>query len=1179
MSVYDWPKRHIGGEPEDNALRRAGFMNRRRFDFDLEGALAAGRALPDHSGPAAGPLGAPPSSATKLWIPLGPSAMFGTEREDRPRYAGRVKMLQVDDTGTRVYAASGNGGVWFSPDGGASWSSLGGFVGPNPAEVNRPAQRHSSGAIFVDFKATAAQDIVYVGTGEPSHDPTGQPGGSLGGIGILVATGPASAGAGDNPWTREAPHLLGAGCSRFATNPAKTVIVVATTAGLYQRPAVGGDGVAWDKVAGTPFHDLAVDCTDVLWTAATGAQPERLWVWVRQSDKAGLYLRDAPAVDFVKVSTPEALARRSVLAASTPPDQIFVFNDRGGGKKPLLFRVAPSTPAELAAEPAIKVRAKKVLDIPDMLGRQGFYDMSVAVHPAHKDRVVLTGNTFKAKNVHGQALDEYGAVIIGDVEVDGANLRFGKTAGFITNGVGVHADVHYATFSNGGNTLWVTCDGGIYRSDHPDSPVGFVPVNQGLAIAESNYIVSHPACEGFIIAGLQDNGVVDRVSDGVWVGAVWGGDGGGIALDPLNPSRYIRQHDDISWSASDGSMHWNSFKKRGEPEVAAFYSTPASIAHKRGAVPPAKANIGQIILGTARLWYTEDFGANWTTLPTGGPDPLATANVDVDAFGQEITVCKWQSPDVAWVLGEGLLKRYARTPGSDNGGTIGTWTADMIIRRGVKNKKEPTSAEGPIRDAAVWTDVAVNLEPDTNADGVGEPRGTKGAVYLGTVGSATDTKVDTLWWFNGTDTWFPTGLRDPAKANVPAPVTAIACDPDHPEEVWVGTTVGVWKGIRTLNGTTNPPTWAFETVNNGLPEAAIEDLHVFSNGTLRLLRAAVAARGVWELRLDTDEVVDTTYVRAHGDDLRYRMRAVEVQRDGVTARSWHGSPDVRPRRAPARLAAPGNLPWVKGLAGISEDALRRFQAALRLKSGDPRVKANGRWDEYFNEVLRELGAPASGAPSNVVSVTEPFWTATMLADADATAELWPTPVPTEADLFELTAKLDEGVVGSTSCGLPARPAKVEVVVHHRGIGTLDGANVRVTLLKWLDPKAKKQAKFNDPSTWFTAPVPWNVAANEVLNSSGGTTSVTFGGGWSFVGTNAASRRKALTGQTLGNGQAGVASFDLNLTGLKPDRVILLAAVIRAGVGAGADVNIPELSLQELALTQNNIAVRSMKIGT
>jgi hypothetical protein len=197
----------------------------------------------------------------------------------------------------------------------------------------------------------------------------------------------------------------------------------------------------------------------------------------------------------------------------------------------------------------------------------------------------------------------------------------------------------------------------------------------------------------------------------------------------------------------------------------------------------------------------------------------------------------------------------------------------------------------------------------------------------------------------------------------------------------------------------------------------------------------------------------------------------------------------------------------------------------------------------------------------------------------ATAEPWDTVVPSEADLYELTAELKEGDLGKASCSLPARPSKVEIVVHHRGLDAVDGANVRVTLLKWIDPKKKNAAKFDDPSTWFTGNVPWSGAVNDVLNSAAGITAQAFADGWTFVGTTDATRRRTLSGQTLDSTHSGVATFDLNLTGLKKNTVVLLVAVIRAGTTVADDIALTPTTLRELALTLPNVAVRSIQIAS
>jgi hypothetical protein len=56
--------------------------------------------------------------------------------------------------------------------------------------------------------------------------------------------------------------------------------------------------------------------------------------------------------------------------------------------------------------------------------------------------------------------------------------------------------------------------------------------------------------------------------------------------------------------------------------------------------------------------------------------------------------------------------------------------------------------------------------------------------------------------------------------------------------------------------------------------------------------------------------------------------------------------------------------------------------------------------------------------------------------------------------------------------------------------------------------------------------------------------------------------------------AGVQSFDLNLTGLPKDRLVLLVAVVRAG----ADIVLPNLPLRQLVLEHPSVAVRAVRIA-
>lgn len=1174
MSVYEWPA-DAEDESRDDPYARQRFIAPRRRQLDLEQALLAGRMTAPRGARRArdrarrmGIVFGQPTGLRNLWLPLGPTTIIRGQAANKPRVSGRVRALAVHRDGERLYAAAGNGGIWYSKDAGASWQSIGGLASTDTSGITRPAHRHACGAILVKFDEAApndeSKDLVFVGTGETIPDALAEPGSNLAGVGIFVATGPATSAAAD-PWTREAPNLAGRGVFRFAAEPGGSRVVVATSIGLFERPSAPGVNVPWTKFAAKPFDTFEGVCTDVLWTAAAGGAPARLWVWAT-GKKPGLWVQDGGSGDFAPVATPAFTNARSVLAASEPPTRVYVLNNRDfESLLPGLYRIDNSS----AAAPTAK---RVTAGVPDVLGDQGEYDMTMAVDPSNPDRVVIAGKHIPAVNPAGKRYESVNGSITAAVVADNAGtLTFGHPTAPTMIGVGVHADVHDLRFSKAGARLWTSCDGGVFRSDKPTQQVGFVACNDGLSIAEANFVASHPTCEGRVVLGLQDNGVIERDSNGVWRVAQLG-DGGGVAFDPSDPTRYLSQYAQADWKDSTGGF--GKVLERGgtpvaphhddENEDSAFYSTPAAIEHQRGATV-----VGQVLVGTDRLWYTEDWGTTFFTLPTAS-DPIAAATYnrtqDVLGADESITVCKWASPDVAWVLtaqrssGRGRrILRFQRTPGTADVKGPGTWAKppESILQQSRKNKKDATKADGPIRDAVAWTDIAVNLDAN------GAQRGTKGALYLGTAGHPDKGDVDTLWWFDGTEKWHKTNLRT---EGVAAPVTAVLCDPANPDHVYVGTMVGVWRGTRTL-AANNPPDWVWEPLVNGLPEAAVEDLSLFDHGGLRLLRAAIASRGVWELAIDTD-VVERTYLRMHDDDLRWRDKASEIKRDGNGGRSWHGSPDVRPRPAPGPVAKPATLPWTSTTGDIVEETLWRFQVALRAKTNDPRCRPTGRWDLYFEEVMRDNGAPQAG---NICSITSTFWDDVMKAP-HVNAEPWGTATPTEADLHELAPKLEEGDGSRVSADLLTGKVKVDVVVHHRGIGTVGGSDVRVTLLHWIDPKAKKKANPDDPATWFDQDVPWAAAVNDVLNSSGGTTSKTFGNGWAFTLPGPV-RRKTLPGQTLDALHSGVVTFDINLAGAKADFVLLLVAVIRAG----SDTALAPAKLPVLVRDNPNVAVRSVRI--
>ena len=556
MSIYEWPsdtERESGDDP--GARRR--FTAPKRQQLDLDAALLAGRTtavrLPRRTRDRARRMGivfGQPTGPRNLWLPLGPTSILRGQAANKPRVSGRVRALSVHPDGERLYAAAANGGIWYSSDRGGSWRSIGGLASTDASGITRPAHRHACGAILARFDSATpndeSKDIVFVGTGETSPEPQARPGSNLGGIGILVATGPVTSAASD-PWTREASNLAGQGVFRFASEPGGGRVVVATSIGLFERPSAPGADVPWTRFAAAPFDTFDGACTDVIWTSAAGARPSRIWVWAT-GKKPGLWVQDGGAGAFVNVATSGSSNARSVLAASEPPTKVYVLNNRDGDSLlPGLYRLDNSG---ATAPTASRVTA----GVPNVLRTQGEYDMTMVVDPSNANRIVIAGSYIAATNPDSKPYESYnGSLMSAEVGDNAGTLTFGHPAPPTMIGVGVHADVHDLRFSNAGTRLWTSCDGGVFRSEKPTQQVGFVACNDGLSIAEANFVASHPTCEGRIVLGLQDNGVIERDSNGVWR-VVEEGDGGGVAFDPSDTTRYLSQYVQATWQGSSGGL-------------------------------------------------------------------------------------------------------------------------------------------------------------------------------------------------------------------------------------------------------------------------------------------------------------------------------------------------------------------------------------------------------------------------------------------------------------------------------------------------------------------------------------------------------------------------------------------------------------------------------------------------
>ncbi len=123
-------------------------------------------------------------------------------------------------------------------------------------------------------------------------------------------------------------------------------------------------------------------------------------------------------------------------------------------------------------------------------------------------------------------------------------------------------------------------------------------------------------------------------------------------------------------------------------------------------------------------------------------------------------------------------------------------------------------------------------------------------------------------------------------------------DPGDPATVFVGTSVGVVRGHLTIgdDGAGHATyTWAWDQFSNGLPEAAVQDLATYMHDGVRLLRAGLQARGVWETDLANAVSTPLTYLRLFTTDTRRRLPTPlfgPTTNGEPTSARWDDSPDV-----------------------------------------------------------------------------------------------------------------------------------------------------------------------------------------------------------------------------------------------------------------------------------------------
>ncbi len=405
------------------------------------------------------------------WQALGPSNV-----------GGRVRSLAFDPGNpSRLLAGSASGGLWISPDGGATWGADNDFL-PNLSITT----------IVFDPSTPA---IVYAGTGEASAG--------------LVGVGAFKSLDGGNTWQHLSATSPDANpdwrfVNRLAVDPANPQVLLAgvtndnLASGAIYRSADGG--ASWTRVSTAKALDLDFDPRNAA-NAVAGLDDGT----IAYSRDAGLtWTRTAPLVPSPSGS--RNTARAEIAFARTQPFVYASVDDNKGE----VWRSSDSG------------ATWQLMSTPGHLGVQGDYDNAIWVDPTDASHVLVAG------------LDIY--------ESRDGGATFAQVSDWRRAPLSPHADHHALVsppdFGPAHPALYDGNDGGVYEArdvyaiSGGQSGAGWTNLDDGLAVTQFYSGAGRTAAGGRIVGGTQDNGTL-VLYNGAWR-IYRGGDGGFVAVDPAS---------------------------------------------------------------------------------------------------------------------------------------------------------------------------------------------------------------------------------------------------------------------------------------------------------------------------------------------------------------------------------------------------------------------------------------------------------------------------------------------------------------------------------------------------------------------------------------------------------------------------------------------------------------------
>jgi uncharacterized protein (TIGR03437 family) len=755
-------ERYQAARTHAESMRHYSIAERRIVDAPRKNALAA------------------PAAALGGWSSLGPGNIGGRTRS----------VLINPKNPSIIYAGSVAGGVWKTVDAGLNWTPISDLT-PTTAITT------------MAFDPTdATYSTIYAGSGES------YPGDGARGTGILKTT---DAGA---TWT-----LLPATnnfnfwyVNKMVAAPSGN-LYAATTTGVWSSV---DEGATWKQsLVQTKCDEIVARTdltTDYLFTTCQAATTGVQHAIYRNTDAAG-------TGTWTSVHSPSNMARTSLAIAPSQQTTVYAMAWNTNPQPTTMtglagvFRSTQSGDAgswTTQTSNADPVRLNTVLlsnpgsaladvcnaNATASLGGQGWYDNVLAVDPVDPNRVWAGGvDTFRS--------DDGGA----NWGIASYWERSGSEFAHADN----HAIVFHPAYDGVTNqTMYLGNDGGVFRTDNARAAVATAPnavcspnkgavtwssLNHFYTATQFYFGLPYPGGAAFM-GGAQDNGTSrGQIQSGVngWL-KVYGGDGGWVAVDTIDPNNLLWEYTNLAtYRSADGGLTYTD-ATHGITEASANF-----LFLKRIAMDPSTTK--RFYVGGSTLWKTEDGAKNWSAVSASISSKTTSDSIVA------ITVAPSDPNTVFFGTSRGFVYSNTNTQAA-NVNTV--WSSSQPRSTGTVS----AIAIDPTNTSIVYAVYSTFRS-----------RTTDNHVYKSTDGGVTWTGID------GTGT---TGIPD-------IPVSAILIDPLSPMTVYLGTDLGVYV---SLDGGAS---WSRDT--NAFANTVVTSLTLDRTGGATNLYAFTYGRGAWKVTL------------------------------------------------------------------------------------------------------------------------------------------------------------------------------------------------------------------------------------------------------------------------------------------------------------------------------------------